>query len=154
MKKLTTEEFISKCIESHPEIQYDYSKTKYKGYKEYVTIVCPKHGRFKQLAGTHIKGGKCPKCHKETLQNKTYSKLSLSQEEFINRAKAIHEDKYDYSKVEYKNLATKVCIKCNSCGREFYQIPNNHLSGSGVSKQMLQKYYRRFYNKSKKSPWK
>lgn len=150
MKKLTNEEFIEKCIKSHPEFQYDYSKTNYKGYKEYITIICPKHGKFKQLAGTHIKGGVCPKCHKENFQNKISSKLALSQEQFISRAKSIHGNKYNYNKVEYKNLATKVCIKCNCCGLEFYQIPNNHLSGSGCPNRCYKNTTEQFIEKAKK----
>lgn len=34
----------------------------------------------------------------------------LTTNEFINKAKEIHGDKYDYSKVEYKTNKTKVCI--------------------------------------------
>lgn len=50
----------------------------------------------------------------------------LTTEEFIKKAKAIHGDKYDYSKVEYVNKRTKVCIICPKHG-EFWQLPNNHI---------------------------
>lgn len=50
--------------------------------------------------------------------------------DFINDAKNIHGNKYDYSKVDYKNKATKVCIICPEHGG-FYQIPNSHLNGRG-----------------------
>ena len=53
-----------------------------------------------------------------------------TQEEFIEKAKAIHGDKYDYSKVEYVNGRTKICIICPEHG-EFWQIPNSHLMGKG-----------------------
>ena len=36
----------------------------------------------------------------------------LTKEEFINRANSIHNNKYDYSKVEYKGSTIKVCIIC------------------------------------------
>lgn len=55
----------------------------------------------------------------------------LTQEEVIERAKILHGDKYDYSKVEYKNANTKVCIICKTCGKEFWQIPSGHLRGKG-----------------------
>ena len=48
-------------------------------------------------------------------------------EEFIRKAKKIHGDKYDYSKVEYKNNSTKVCIICPEHGK-FWQRPNDHIS--------------------------
>ena len=49
---------------------------------------------------------------------------------FIEKAKAVHGDKYDYSKVEYVKAKEKVCIICQEHG-EFWQTPNNHLRGEG-----------------------
>ena len=46
------------------------------------------------------------------------------------RACNVHKNKYDYSKMVYKNNYTKVCIICPEHG-EFWQTPNNHLAGSG-----------------------
>ncbi|MCQ2069413.1 MAG: hypothetical protein MJY68_10065 [Bacteroidaceae bacterium] len=57
----------------------------------------------------------------------------LSTEEFIQKAKAVHGDRYDYSKVEYVNSSTKVCIICKKHG-EFWQIPFSHLKGHGCVK--------------------
>ena len=42
----------------------------------------------------------------------------------------MHGDKYDYSKVEYVDNVTNVCIICPEHG-EFFQRPNNHLNGCG-----------------------
>lgn len=50
--------------------------------------------------------------------------------EFIEKARKVHGDKYDYSKVEYVNAYTKICIICTKHG-EFYQTPHTHLRGSG-----------------------
>jgi len=57
----------------------------------------------------------------------------LTTEEFIQNAKQIHNDKYNYSKVNYNGNKTKVCIICPEHG-EFYQSPNNHLKPHGCSK--------------------
>ena len=57
----------------------------------------------------------------------------LTTEEFIQRAKAVHGDKYDYSKVKYVNAYTKVCIICPQHG-EFWQTPYKHLHGQGCSR--------------------
>ena len=51
-------------------------------------------------------------------------------DEFIKKARKVHGDKYDYSKVEYVNNHTKVCIICPKHG-EFWQVPNSHLNGNG-----------------------
>ena len=37
-------------------------------------------------------------------------------EQFIEKARKIHGDKYDYSKVEYINATTDVCIICPKHG--------------------------------------
>ena len=57
----------------------------------------------------------------------------MKTKNFIEKAKEIHGDKYDYSKVNYINSQTKVCIICPKHG-EFWQRPNNHLNGWGCSK--------------------
>jgi len=57
----------------------------------------------------------------------------INTEQFISRAIGIHGDKYDYSKVEYKNKDTKVCIICPEHG-EFWQTPSNHWQGKGCPK--------------------
>lgn len=57
----------------------------------------------------------------------------LTLDLFIQRAKEIHGDKYDYSKVNYINSYTKVCIICPIHGT-FEQDPHTHLKGCGCSK--------------------
>ena len=54
----------------------------------------------------------------------------LTLEEFIEKAKAIHENKYDYSKVNYVNYTTAVEIGCPIHGC-FWQLPTVHLRGCG-----------------------
>lgn len=51
----------------------------------------------------------------------------LTKEIFIERAKLLYGDKYDYSKVNYINSITKVCIICPIHG-EFWMTPNNHIN--------------------------
>lgn len=54
----------------------------------------------------------------------------MNTQDFIIKAKSIHGDKYDYSKTEYVNSKTKVCIICPEHG-EFWQEPRHHLFGQG-----------------------
>ena len=53
-----------------------------------------------------------------------------TQEDFIEKCKKIHNNKYDYSLVKYVNSKTKVKIICPIHG-EFDQLPNNHSVGKG-----------------------
>lgn len=73
----------------------------------------------KQVA--HINGSGCVKCANE--------KQSLTTEEFINKARAKHGEKYDYSQVNYVNTDTKITIICYQHG-DFEQRPYNHLKGT------------------------
>ena len=54
-------------------------------------------------------------------------------EDFIIRASKLQNNKYDYSKVNYINNCTKVCIICPIHG-EFWQTPKNHLKKCGCPK--------------------
>ena len=54
-------------------------------------------------------------------------------EEFIKKAKKVHGNKYDYSKVNYINNHTNVTIICPEHG-EFEQTPKGHLRGQGCPK--------------------
>ena len=55
-------------------------------------------------------------------------KKKLNTEQFIEKAKQVHGDKYDYSKVNYKGSKEKICIICPEHG-EFQVIASNHLRG-------------------------
>lgn len=132
MRRLTTEEFITKAKIVHNNF-YDYSKIVYRKGREKVCIICPIHGEFWQFSNNHLNGARCPKCG----LNSRISKRTKTLNDFIEQSKSIHGDKYDYSKVEYVNSHTKVCIICPEHG-EFWQSPNNHLSGQGCPKCALE----------------
>lgn len=57
----------------------------------------------------------------------------LTQEEYLSRARKVHGNKFDYSKLQYVNAETKVCVICNKCGDEFWVLPYSHLSGIGCA---------------------
>ena len=124
----TTDEFINKTRLIHYD-KYDYSKVEYINSHTKVCIICHEHGEFWQLPYLHLSGCGCPKCGYDNVRNS----LCDSVNTFINKAKQIYENKYDYSKVKYKNNRTKVCIICSKHG-EFWQLPNNHLNGHGCEK--------------------
>ena len=124
-KKLTTEEFIKKANKKHNG-KYDYSKVEYIDSHTKVCIICPEHGEFWQGPANHLSGQNCPKC----ASIEVHTNQSNKKEGFIQKAKEIHGDKYDYSKVEYINNHTKVCIICPEHG-EFWQKPIHHTQGKG-----------------------
>ena len=127
-RKLSVDKFIKKAKEIHGD-KYDYSKVKYVDNHTKIIITCPVHGDFEQTPNSHLNGRGCPECSKISTANK----LKYSTEEFIQKAREKHGNKYDYSKVEYKNNKTKVCIICPEHG-EAYITPSNHLKGCGCPK--------------------
>lgn len=126
--KYTTEEYIQECKKNHT-IDYDYSQVVYTGCEDKVTIICPTHGEFRMQAGAFKQGGNCLECY--------IDKLRLGKEEFINRSKIIHGNKYNYDKVNYINYQTKVIITCPKHG-DFECYPGNHLKGCECPKCALE----------------
>ena len=119
-RRKSTEDFIESSINAHGD-KYDYSKVIYTTSPSKVTIICPEHGEFEQIALSHMSGHGCSRCSSSHPRN---------NKSFILDAKKIHQDRYDYSKVEYKNNRTKVILICKEHG-EFLQTPSEHLVGSG-----------------------
>ena len=122
MKKLTTEEFIQKAKKIHGD-KYDYSLVKYIGALINVKIICFKHGEFNLTPNRHLLGKGCPKCGNKI---KTTTQL-------IEDFNYIHNNKYDYNLVVYKNQRTKIKIICPIHG-VFEQHIGQHLRGHGCDK--------------------
>lgn len=114
--------FIRQAIEVHGD-KYDYSLVAFKAVNSKVKILCPKHGVFEQTPSSHIRGSNCDDCSKLTISLKQRS----STEEFIKKAREMHGDRYDYSKVDYQTARKKVIIICPKHG-EFRQVPDAHLT--------------------------
>lgn len=125
MAKLTTEEFIAKAKAVHGD-RYDYSKVEYVNASTKVCIICKKHGEFWQVPNSHLRGIGCPQCAiKRRISQQTYTK-----ETFLKLALEKHHDKYNYSRINYVDTKTKICIVCPKHG-EFWQTPAAHIQGQG-----------------------
>lgn len=120
----TQAEFMRKTLLKHGD-RYDYSKLVYVSGASPVTIICKVHGEFSMRANSHTAGGGCSKCR---------SKVGATQEDwnnvFIDKARKIHNDRYDYGNVHYVKARSKVTITCKVHG-DFEQTPANHLGGGG-----------------------
>ena len=93
---MTKNEFISKAVSIYCD-KYTYEKCDNISYKEKITVTCKKHGDFKVRLDHFLSGHGCPGC----------AGRLLNTEFFIEKAKEIHGNKYDYSKVEYENSQKK-----------------------------------------------
>ena len=126
--KSSKKQFTEKAQVVHGD-KYDYSLVKYVNNKTKVQIICREHGIFEQTPNNHLSGNKCPKCKKNIMKEV----ITLSINEFIVKAKEVHGDKYDYSRVNYINSHEKIEIICKEHG-SFWQKPNNHLQGQNCYK--------------------
>lgn len=128
LKFSNLDDFVKKAKKVHND-KYDYSKAKYKSAKTKIEILCLKHGKFYQNPNNHLQGKGCPKC-------KGGVKFKLG--DFVELAKEVHNDKYDYSKVKYKNAKTHIVIICSKHG-EFIQLADSHIRGHGCPKCQYEK---------------
>jgi len=119
------EEFVKKARIVHRN-KYDYSLANYTLSRVKINIVCPDHGLFKMVPNAHLRKQGCPKCGR----HKTVLALCLNQTEFLKKAVAVHGNKYDYSRTDYKNSHVKLDIICTKHGL-FQQTPTKHMAGQG-----------------------
>lgn len=122
-------DFINESNKIHNG-KYDYSKVNYINNKTKVIISCQIHGEFSQKPNAHLQGQGCHKCG----IMKVKKSLTASVSDFISQANKIHNNKYDYSLVEYKNTHSKVIITCPVHHAQFSQTPHNHLQKHGCPK--------------------
>ncbi len=124
-KNLTQDEIIAKFKKIHGD-KYDYSKVIFNKMKEKVCIICPEHGEFWQTPQKHLNGQGCPKCGIEKRTSESVLPLDI----YIKRANNMHNNKYDYSFVNFTSLHDKIKINCPLHGY-FEQNAYDHLNGHG-----------------------
>jgi hypothetical protein len=117
-QRMTNQEFIDRAIIIYGD-KYDYSKTKYYKGHTLITITCKIHGDFQQDPYNHLGGTGCKRC--------TYV---CCLEDFLVKAKEIHNNLYDYSLCVYDKSIKLLKIICKECGI-FEQSANSHLGGRG-----------------------
>lgn len=120
-RRSSKEYFINKSIKIHGD-KYDYSKVEYINDRTNVVIICPEHGEFNQPPNSHFRSG-CSKCGLIKRANSRKNDI----DDLINKFKKKHGDKYDYSKVEYIKMRSKILIMCKLHNCEFYQAVDKHL---------------------------
>lgn len=112
--------FVEKAKLVHND-KYNYDESVFSKSHENIKIICPDHGAFLQKASNHLSGFGCIKCAGTQAKNTS---------SFIEEAKTVHGNKYDYSSVNYINIDTKIKIICK-IHEEFNQTPHHHLKGQG-----------------------
>ena len=100
--------------------RWDYSKVEYRGGTKPITLSCHIHGEFEQRAGKALRGQVgCKVCNGN----------GITSEVFIQRARKVWGDRWDYSKTVYHKRTSPITVICRDHG-EFQQDVYAHLSGS------------------------
>lgn len=112
--KVYTKDFIEKAMFVHGT-KFSYENTNYEYARKQITVTCCAcHKDFKCFSTDFLKPDfECPHCKKRRKQEET---RKIKTAEFLAKAKEIHSDKYNYSKVNYVDSHTKVCIICPEHG--------------------------------------
>jgi len=123
-RKWTAQKFLDRANEVHKN-KYVYDLSTFEALRSYITITCPEHGNFRQMAKLHISKRDtqgCPKCGQILCDEKRRTPV----EEIIRQAVAIHGNKYDYSKIQYTAMSKPVEIICPKHG-SFWQTMISHI---------------------------
>lgn len=126
--RLSHDEFLQRLLELNTG--YGLDEVRYESMSKHITLVCKEHGRFSAQAGNVLyrKSG-CPKCAVES--NGKRSRKSF--ESYVNRARAVHGERFEYLGVEYENAQAYLRVYCREHG-EFRQSAQDHLRGIGCQK--------------------
>lgn len=133
----STIEFIERSHAVHDN-KYDYTKTEYVNNKTKVVVTCPEHGDFSVSPIKHSTASSatgCPICART--QCGAYHKKDTSW--FIEEARKVHGNKYDYSKVVYASFHKKVEIICPEHG-SFFQTAAHIQQQHGCNKCSYKDY--------------
>jgi hypothetical protein len=125
----TTADFVKSAKERHGD-RYDYSLSEYSASESKVRIVCREHGPFLQKPRSHCRGDGCPKCG---------GVYRPTQEEFIDRVKSVHGERYGYEETVYINNKSRITAECSDHGK-FEMIASDFIRGYGCQYCSGKKY--------------
>lgn len=121
--KMDTVGFIKKAKMIHGD-KYDYSQVNYINAITKVKIICPEHGEFEQIPNNHLsKNQGCYDCLGKIYDTDSFKKI----------CSIIHNNKYDYSHINYINITSELEIICPIHG-VFKQRGDSHRNGGGCLK--------------------
>lgn len=123
----THEDFMKDILKVHGN-KYDYGGTRYISKKSKISVICKIHGEFLIPAFSHLNGINCPLCVKEA----SVKSRTMNPEDFFNKCKVIHDNKYIYERNSYKTMTKTIIYFCQIHGKKTQQA-QSHLKGSGCN---------------------
>ena len=117
-------------------LKYTYPnlETEYKRSTSMITVVCPKHGKFKKRANLHKHGQGCPNCASDCRT----ALQTLRYDDVIRSCKLIHENRYSYEPdCDPERLASShsvLNIVCPKHGTFQQKVMNHKIQAQGCPK--------------------
>ena len=128
----TFDEFLIDARKKHGH-RYEYDGSTYESDKKKLKIACRACGNiFEQRANSHLRGSGCPRC----AVIRVHAKQSYGGAGFLERARKIHGDKFEYLGCDSRNWSQRSTVtwRCRDCGLMKDQLVMNHLAGRGCVK--------------------
>lgn len=96
-------------METHGD-KYNYSLSNYTGALKKLTIICPQHGAFEQLADAHVSGAGCPNCA---------TRISKGEQAVFDYVKQFAADAVQSDRTVLNGLEIDILIPSLKIGIEF-----------------------------------
>jgi len=136
-QRITFKEFVKRSNEIHGG-WFEYDPSTYKQTANKTKIICPEHGEFHQTPPNHLKSTKpCPKCR---------GIFVTDFESFLNKAREIHGDEYEYIESSYTSSQGKISFTCKKHGLQNIWLQGHISGGKGCPECSLE---RRTINQTK-----
>ena len=132
-RRVPFDEFLEHARLSRVE-KFTYYANEWKGMEEKTIVGCPIHGDILVHPRDHLKSKTgCHKCGNDLIG----SHKRLSMDDFLKKANAIFDHKYDYSETIYRNNQSLIKIICPEHG-PFERRVDKHFLGRGCPRCKLE----------------
>lgn len=122
--------FVSKAHNVHGNAYtYPAIDDEYRTQHSIITVVCPKHGDFRQKAVTHLQGCGCPACAARKQQSANADNI-VTWDAFIARAEARFGSAFQYRCEHWNGIKSRIEMYCDTHGWQ-HVIAEQHLQSMG-----------------------
>ena len=120
--QVSKEEFIRRSIDKFGPLNFEHSELDYRGMDIQTNITCRIHGNLNISPENHLwlKQG-CRKCGGVAEDFSPDSFLRKAEEKFGEN------NRFSYSKMDYKGTGEKIEIICTTHDRSFWTLPGEHI---------------------------
>ena len=130
--RMTNEDFLIKAREVHGDLYEYIDDVNDRNENDTIRIRCKRCGRiFRQNPRVHLQGRGCRSCNSKYRDKSNLGRKTIPFEEFVERSREIHGNRYEYFEDSYVDMKSKTKIRDTVTGDIFYQTPDIHLRGSG-----------------------